>query len=165
MRFLPFILLLWPFAEIAVFIWVGGQIGILQTLALIVGAGLLGVLFVRRQGLRLLREIQQEIDGGRTPTGSLIKGAMTAAAGLMFLLPGFLSDIIGLLFLLPPVQKVLAGWLAANLTVVSSTSGARWRNRQDRDVVDLDTSDYRRSGDSPWRDDGRNTPPPRIRGH
>lgn len=164
MRFLPFILLLWPFAEIAVFIWVGGQIGILQTLALIVGAGLIGVMFVRVQGLRLLREIQREIDAGRVPTVSLVRGAMTALSGLLFLLPGFLSDVIALLFLLPPVQKIIAGWLAANVTVISATAGTRRRGRQARDVVDLDSSDYRRSGDSPWKDEGGTTQPPRIEG-
>lgn len=163
---LPILILLWPFAEIATFIWVGGRVGILGTLGLIVLAGVAGLALVRLQGLRTMREAQRELEAGRAPTGALVRAAMTAAAGLLFLIPGFLSDAAAALLLLPPVQSALLRWMQANMTVVTTAGGARWRTRDGAGgaagVVDLEPEEFSRRPDSPWSDEAEDRGPPRI---
>jgi UPF0716 protein FxsA len=155
-RFLPLLLLLWPIVEIAVFIWVGGKLGLLATIALIIVAGVVGTALVRWQGLRLLREIQAEIEAGRLPAERVLHGAMLAVAGLLLVVPGFLSDIPGFLLLLPPVRAGLVRLMRANMTVVTASATRYSTRRSEPGVVDLAPDDFERrgGGSSPWAGPG-----------
>ncbi len=119
-RFLPLLLLVWPIAEIATFIWVGGKIGILQTILLILAAGLIGTALLRLEGLRLLASIQRDMARGELPADKILQGALLAVAGLLLLLPGFLSDVPGFLLLLPPVRAAVIRLVKANAVVVTA---------------------------------------------
>jgi UPF0716 protein FxsA len=156
LRFLPLLLLLWPIVEIAVFIWVGGRIGLLWTLALIILAGVVGTALVRIQGLGLIRSIRADLDAGRLPADSILHGALVAVAGVLLVVPGFLSDIPGFLLLLPPVRAMLVRVMRANATVVTTYAGTARRRGPAQGVVDLDPEDYARRGDgaSPWSGPG-----------
>ena len=59
MIFLLFIFI--PIIEIAIFITVGSNIGILNTIAIILLTAVIGIYFVRRQGLNLLFNAQRNI--------------------------------------------------------------------------------------------------------
>lgn len=141
LRLLPLLLLAWPIAEIATFIWVGGRIGLWQTILLVVAAGLIGTALVRAEGLRVLAGIQRDMAEGKVPAEKVLHAALIAVAGLLLLLPGFLSDVPGLLLLLPPVRSAVIRLVAANATVVTGASFGRRRYRRDG-VVDLDPSEY-----------------------
>src|SRR3546814_16788650 len=108
MRFplIPLLLAL-PLAEIAGFVIVGRMVGVWATLALVMLTSLLGMLILRRQGLQMLRGLSSEGQQGRLPGESVINGAMIVVAGLLLLLPGFVTDIIGLAPLAPPVLHLL----------------------------------------------------------
>lgn len=138
---LPILILAWPILEIAGLIWVGQRLGLLSTLALLIGVGIVGVMLVRFEGLRVLGAVQSDMRAGRVPAEKLVQGALIAVAGLLFVLPGFLTDIIAILLLLPPTRKIIARLLMANMTVV--TSAATRRSRPG--VVDLDPDEYRHS--------------------
>ncbi len=150
----PILLLAYPIVEIVVFIQVGGAIGVLPTVALILAGVLLGALLIRLSGLRLLAGLRAEMAAGRRPERELVAGAMTAVAGLLIILPGFVSDFVGLLLLLPPLQRLAADRLVAGVTIVGGGLDARPRPRDG--VVDLDPDDFERrpDPDSPWRGDG-----------
>ncbi len=146
-RLLPFLLLLWPIAEIATFIWVGGRIGILQTILLILAAGLIGTWMLRAEGLRLLASIQRDMARGELPADKILHGALLALAGLLLLLPGFLSDVPGFLLLLPPVRAGVIRLVRAKGVVVARTTRAYGSRVYTRDgVVDLDPTDYGPAG-------------------
>lgn len=165
MRFsiVPFFLLLWPLAEIAGFILVGKAIGVWATLALVIGTGVLGALLMRRQGMRLLRRVSAESRRGRTPGQALIHGAMIVVAGILLLLPGFLTDIIGLALLIPAVRAFIWAQIGRRVVVTRSGSSAGFRYSNPRDaggptartdgaekggpVVDLDEDDFHRNPD------------------
>ena len=106
---MPFFLLFLalPLIEIALFIVVGGWIGVWGTLALIVLGALAGVLILQGQRDRLaqvmaggLRRVEPEV--------FLARGALTMVGALLLILPGFLTDALGLVLLLPPVQAAVA---------------------------------------------------------
>ena len=67
-RFGPFIVLI--LIEIALFITLGGAIGLLPSLAVIFGTGVLGVAVMRRQGRRAALDLRAALDG--IGTGSRI---------------------------------------------------------------------------------------------
>lgn len=155
-------ILLLPLIEIAVFIWIGGLIGVLPTILLTVVTALAGTLMLRQQGLSLLMRMQKELDAGRSPGNEVMQGAMIVLASILLLIPGFVTDAVGLLLFVPPVREALARFIIARSNVVIVEGGTGARRPQDG-VVDLDADDWSEKNDpaqgesgqpklSPWQD-------------
>jgi UPF0716 protein FxsA len=147
-RFFALGLIALPIIEIAIFIKVGQVIGLLPTLALIIGAAILGGLLLRQQGLSVLTQLRDNVNTGRMPGRTIADAMMIGLAALFLVLPGFLSDLVALALLLPPVR----GWIYAALASrVSVVDVAGYRPPPDRDgprlggdgTIDLDEDDYR----------------------
>ena len=101
-----------PLVEIAVFVQVGGWIGLWPTLALVVLTAVLGAWQLRAQGLATLLRARDQIDRGALPARELFDGACLLVAGALLLTPGFVTDAVGFLLFLPPVREMLRGFLA-----------------------------------------------------
>lgn len=147
-RYLAFGLVALPIIEITIFIKVGQTIGLLPTLALIVGAALLGGLLLRAQGLSVLTQLRSNFSAGRMPARTIADTMMIGLAALFLVLPGFLSDIVALLLLIPGVRSWIYGSLAARVTVVATRSTTASATSYERPlkgpgVIDLDDDDYR----------------------
>jgi UPF0716 protein FxsA len=161
MRFpvIPLLLLALPFLEIAGFVIVGQQIGVLYTLALIVAAGILGAVLLRVQGFGVMTRVRRELDDGGDPSRELAHGAMILLAGVLLLIPGFVTDIIGLLLFLPPVRNVAWRFLKSRVSIAAGGFGgfARPSARRRGKTIDLDADEYSSApddgprADSPWR--------------
>lgn len=153
MRFLPLLLLAWPLAEIAVFVIVGGKIGVLSTIGLILATAVAGSLLLRFQGFGVLRRIQAEIDAGRDPGRELANGAMILFAGILLLLPGFITDVIGILLFIPPVRNAVWRGLKGRVGSFTYYGPTRSEAGKNARTIDLDPDDYTSEGDpeSPWR--------------
>lgn len=106
-----------PVVEIALFIQSAHWIGILPTIALAIGAGILGMALLRRQGLAVLLRTRAQMDRGEMPVGEMFDGLCLALAGVLLVLPGFFSDFVALALLLPPVRLALRGLLLARMAV------------------------------------------------
>ncbi len=114
MGFLVLLVLLGlPVAEIWLMIEIGGEIGALPTVALILGTAALGALLFRVQGLATLARVRTDLDRGVTPVGELLSGLGLLFAGLLLLIPGFLTDAFGLILFIPPARRFLIGALLA----------------------------------------------------
>lgn len=111
------LLLAIPMIEIALFVSVGGEIGIWWTLAIVVVTAVLGTLALRNQGFTLLRRAQTAEGLLETPT-LLSEGLLVFAAGLLLLTPGFLTDAIGFALLAPPVRQWVAREILKRAKVV-----------------------------------------------
>jgi len=96
-----------PIIEIALFIVVGGWIGLWPTLGLVVLAAISGAAVMRRQGLQTLRRLQAEVDAGGDPAASLVDGALVLVAGALLVLPGFFTDAVALILLVPAARAAL----------------------------------------------------------
>lgn len=99
-----------PLIEIALFIQVGGFIGLWPTIAIVIATALAGTALIRRQGLNTLRRAQQEMDAQRLPVRELFDGVCLLFAGALLLTPGFLTDTIGFLLLVPPLRRLLGAY-------------------------------------------------------
>ena len=106
MMFLLFILI--PIIEIAIFITVGSNIGILNTIAIILLTAIVGIFFVKRQGLNLLFNAQRNMAQGIMPTEEIKGGIFLLISGLLLITPGFFTDCIGFSMFLKPVQNFIS---------------------------------------------------------
>lgn len=102
---LPFVLL--PIIEIALFILVGGAIGLLPTLALVILSAVVGSWLMRRQGLSAMADMQRAMTEARNPADPLAHGALIMLAGVLLILPGFFTDTLGVLLLIPAVRRLI----------------------------------------------------------
>lgn len=94
-------------AELALFIALGNQIGILWTILVIIATGALGIYLARKEGFQSIRNIQASVQSGQAPGPVLVDAALTLIGGVILILPGFLTDIIGLLFVLPFTRHLM----------------------------------------------------------
>lgn len=112
-----------PLIEIALFIQVGGAIGLLPTLAIVLATAVLGTWLVRSQGSREIANLRRSFNDLRDPSEPLANGAMILFAGALLLTPGFFTDAVGLSLLLPPVRAAIYRRLRARMTVASFQMG------------------------------------------
>jgi UPF0716 protein FxsA len=104
-----------PIVEIALFIQVGGWIGLWPTLGLVVLTAIAGTALMRAQGMRALDRLRATLAAGGDPTEPIAHGALVLIAGMLLLTPGFFTDTVGLLLLLPPVRAALIRQAAGRL--------------------------------------------------
>lgn len=100
------ILLVVAVIELAVLIAVGQAIGVLATVGLLILASLAGTALVRRAGTRTRAAFTEAVRTRRPPHRELADGMLIVAAGVLIVLPGFVSDALGLLLLLPPIRAL-----------------------------------------------------------
>jgi len=122
-------LILWPVAELFVAIKVAEAIGVLLTVLLLIAGVPLGVWLTRSEGRAAWRRLSAAVAAGRPPGREVIDGALVLVGGVLFIVPGFISDAIGLLLLLAPSRAVAGAAIVRNFQsrlVVAATrfSGA-----------------------------------------
>lgn len=110
-----------PMIEIALFIRVGGIIGLWWTLLIVLATAVAGSYLVRNQGLRELSNLQRSFSELKDPTEPLANGAMILFAGALLLTPGFFTDVVGLSLLVPSVRRAAFLWARARVKVQSFT--------------------------------------------
>ena len=103
--FLIFICL--PALEIYLLIEVGGQVGPLNTIALIFLTAIIGLYFAKHQGLRTLKSGMVNLYQNKIPIYEMMSGASIAIAAFLLIIPGFFTDLIGFLLLIPFTRKIL----------------------------------------------------------
>jgi UPF0716 protein FxsA len=144
-----------PIIEIALFVKLGGLIGLWPTLGLVVLSAMVGATVMRSQGLQALARLQASLETGGDPVGPIAHGALILIAGVLLLTPGFFTDTVGLLLLIPPVRAQLIRWGASRVTVKAATFVRPGRSGPAPDVIDadyeiVDEEMPRRSGRSGW---------------
>lgn len=156
-RLILFVLLISvPIAEIAVFLMVGSEIGVLPTILLIVGTAIVGAILLRQQGLAALMALQGDIKAGRVPAASIGHALAVGIAGVLLLTPGFITDMMGLILFIPAVRRAMFRSVSNAVKVERVRPQAPGRPRTHGRVIELDSREYGPANDeTPWRGDGR----------
>ncbi|HUC63432.1 MAG TPA: FxsA family protein [Alphaproteobacteria bacterium] len=94
-----------PFIEIAVFIRVGAAIGVLPTVALTLLSTAAGIALMRHQGLATLARARASAERNEPPVDEMLDGLCILLAGLLLIVPGFVTDALGLLLFIPAVRR------------------------------------------------------------
>jgi UPF0716 protein FxsA len=100
--FLLFVMV--PLVELYVLVSVAGVIGLLPALAMLLAVSFLGVWLVKREGVGVLGRMQDTLARGEMPATEMVDGGLLVVAGVMCLVPGFVTDAMGLLLILPPIR-------------------------------------------------------------
>lgn len=156
--------LAWPLIEIGLFVEIGGAIGLWPTLGWVLVSAALGIAVLRTQG----REAAMQLRGGMRgidPLSPLAHGVLKGLAGVLLILPGFLTDALGLLLLLPPVRMALVAALARRVKVHKTTGpdtsrAAVWpeHGRDPRKPAILEGEYHEIDRDAATQDDGHPGP-------
>ena len=104
-------LLIWGWAEMSAFIYIGSEIGGLLTLLGVFVTAIFGIALLKRQGLSVLSRIQNDLANGRAPISSITDSISMIAGGALMLIPGYVTDAIGLLLFLPGIRALAGGCL------------------------------------------------------
>ena len=100
-----------PLIELYLLLNLGRNVGVLPTVAFVLGTGLLGALLARHEGVRFLRDWQTSMAQGRLPEEGILSGALVLVGGALLIAPGVLTDVTGMLLLIPPTRRWVAGRL------------------------------------------------------
>jgi UPF0716 protein FxsA len=122
------LLILWPIAELFVAIKVAEAIGVLLTVLALIVSWPIGMWLLRAEGRAAWRRLSAAVSAGRPPAREVIDGALVLLGGVLFIVPGFISDVIGLSLLLPPTRALARVGIVRNFNgrvVVAATRFSR----------------------------------------
>jgi len=128
-RFLLTILLA-PLAELVVLLWIADKTSWQTALVIILLGMAIGVWLIRQAGTRSLRMLRDQ-----EQTTALPRAVLHLIAGLLFLLPGVLSDLLAVGLLIPWTRRRLARWLLRSLSGPAHP-GSFGTSRPDR-IIDV----------------------------
>ena len=111
MNTLLLIILFVPLLEIYLFIEIGGQIGAFNTILIILLTAIVGIYFVRLQGLSTLKSGVTQIYRNQIPVYEMMSGAALAVAAVLLIVPGFATDVVGFLLILPLTRNLIFKFL------------------------------------------------------
>lgn len=114
-----------PLIEIALFIQIGGAIGLWPTLGIVILTAILGTWLVRTQGAMAMGNLRRSFSELDDPTEPLAHGAMILLAGALLLTPGFFTDAFGFALLMPPVRKAAFDYLRKRVHVQRFDMGSQ----------------------------------------
>ena len=144
-KWLILALLALPLSELAAFIAVAATIGFAWALALLLAGSFTGALVLRHAGGNHIARVRVALsDGGATALQADSDGFLILLAGILLLIPGFITDLLGLALLVGPLRRMFAIILGRQTTPP----------RRDG-VVDLEPEQWRRVPD-PSLPDRRN---------
>jgi UPF0716 protein FxsA len=95
-----------PLLELAAFIAVAATIGFGWALSLIFAGSVAGLLILRHAGGAHIARIRVALGQGTfTALQADSKGGVTLLAGILLVIPGFISDVVALLLLIGPLRR------------------------------------------------------------
>ncbi len=156
--FLLLAMIVVPIVEIAVFIELGGFLGLWPTIGTVILTAMVGSVLLRLQGLSTLNRVMQSVEQGRFPLAEVFDGLCLLVAGALLLTPGFVTDAVGLLLFVPVFRaflgRLLAQYLVASgrLSVPAETTGET--------IIDGEFSDLTPDNDHTDGKNGTLPPPP-----
>ena len=136
------IFLIVPLIEIALFIQVGGAIGLGWTLAIVVLTAIAGTALVRSQGSQVLGQVKGSLENLTDPTEPLAHGAMILFSGALLLTPGFFTDAVGFALLVPGIRSAMYRAIRKRVNIETVQYGSRpQRAPEDPTIIDGDYED------------------------
>jgi UPF0716 protein FxsA len=148
-RWIPLALLGLTLAELGAFIGLGSLIGYGFTLLLVAGMSVLGLVLVRREGLRAWRGFREAVNGGGPPGPRVTDGLVGLAGALLLATPGLVSGVAGAALLTPPGRGLVRRQVQARVERQMSSAEAGqvfgprrvWAQRDDAPPATPSTTD------------------------
>ena len=107
---------LWVWAELAALVAIGGEVGVLLTIAGIFVTAMVGMWLLQTQGRVIMSALQAQLVRGETPVDSLADGVSVMGGAVLMLVPGYITDGIGLVMFLPVIRTLIGASLLRAIT-------------------------------------------------
>ena len=117
-----FAVFLFIYVELSLLVWVGSHLGILMLILLLIGSSLLGITLIRVRGWYSLTRIKQQLTQGQLPTDALFGSLRWLVAGILFVIPGFVTDILACVLLSPFGRYLINTFIRSRLCSSNKTS-------------------------------------------
>lgn len=140
-----------PLIELALLIKVGSYMGVLPTIILVAGTGVLGVSLARSQGFQLFNQVRQTLEKGQLPADHLIEGLLILIGSVMLLTPGLLTDITGFTLIIPATRKIVARF-----------AKIKFRHWIEKGRINVSYGEYRQHHADPQHTDSKEASHPRF---
>jgi UPF0716 protein FxsA len=115
-RHVPILILALLFADLASLIWLGGIVGVLLVLALVILDIFIGSALIRRSGTNIFTILNTPASDKKAVSGGAAQSLLGTVAGLLFIIPGIVSDFIALALLLPWTRQRMARFFETNIS-------------------------------------------------
>lgn len=157
---LGFVLIVLPMIEIALFVVIGGQIGVLGTLAAVIATGVIGAAVLSRQGVATWERMNRNLEAGEIPIREVFEGFLMVIAAVLLITPGFATDVFGFLLTVPAVRGLLAEALKKRArvqvrTATTSHGGGDPGANGDGPVIEGELIEPETPRQTPWSRDNR----------
>ncbi|MFA9500986.1 FxsA family protein [Mannheimia sp. E30BD] len=132
------------YCEISLLVSIGSEIGVLPTILLLVAISFVGLWFVKLRGIYTFYSIKQDLSQGKMPTEAVGNSIMFVLAGILLIIPGFLSDILAILCVLPFSRKLIQAFVINSvknkvfMRVTSQNTHFHSQSHQDSNTFDAE---------------------------
>ena len=149
-------LILWGWAEMSAFIFIGNELGGLLTLLGVFMTAIIGLSLVKSQGVAVMSRIRADFAKGQAPMGSVADSIALAVGGILMLIPGYVTDGIGLLLFVPGLRTIAGAWILSHLVNKKKFTSFIYidpankfsdskdhQSRDDNDIIEGDATEHR----------------------
>lgn len=151
---LGFIFLMTFCMEVSSIIIVGQYVGVLWTLFLLFLNMIVAASLITKSGRNMVMQVQNELAQGRNPDKTMVKSLLMFIAGILFFIPGFISDILAAALLIPVVQSRVWLYIKKYFGIDTKYYNKHYTNNysgfssnNDDIIIDLDNNDYHQQND------------------
>ena len=127
-----------PLIEIALFIQVGDEIGMVKTLLLCVLTAMIGAVLIRHQGLKTLLSARASMERAEMPLHEIFDGICIAVSGALLMTPGFFTDAIGFSLLVPHFRTLLRQSMAKHFDMKGRSQASHSYQQERPDIIDVE---------------------------
>lgn len=98
---------LYIYLEISLLISIGSSIGVLPLILLMIAISIAGLWLLKARGIFTAWQIKKQLSEGKIPTQAVSSSILFVIAGVLFIIPGLISDFLAILALLPFTRKFI----------------------------------------------------------
>ena len=127
-----------PIIEISLFIEIGSIIGSFYTIILIFITAIVGVFFVRQQGISTFQKLTFQLQNLETPVQTMFEGLVILISGILLITPGFFTDALGFLGLIPFSRIIFIKLVASYILSRYGKQSNQNKNTIEGEFIDID---------------------------
>ena len=126
-----------PILELAAFIAVVATIGFGWALSLILAGSICGALILRHAGTGHVARIRIALERGSiTALQTDARDGFTLLAGILLLIPGFMTDLVALFLLIGSLRRAFIGTTSRQGDGIVDLAPEQWHRMPDRSLPD-----------------------------
>ncbi|AHG85675.1 FxsA protein affecting phage T7 exclusion by the F plasmid [Bibersteinia trehalosi USDA-ARS-USMARC-190] len=102
-----FVFFVYVYLEISLLVSVGSHLGVLPMMLLMIAISVIGLWIVKARGIFTMWQVKKQLGEGKIPTQAVSSSVLFVLAGVLLIIPGFISDALAVLLMLPFSRKWL----------------------------------------------------------